>query len=187
MRARNARTGIVAALWGSALIGAALLAPLLGVEQAFAGPGACSVLCGKTALTSGPAHAACLQACRKCGGDVSRICPLPSPFPGTTISPICCPSGNTCCVGPALTPTCCAAGTSCVAGQCAQGCCFPTCADTCTLGGPGCDGGTPGCGCGSTTEGAATCASGELGCLGVPCNSSAECGGTDTVCVRLGP
>ena len=184
MKVKNARTRIVAALWSSVLIGAPLLAPLLGVEPSFAGAPVCSVFCGKTATVSGPAHASCLKACRACGGDVSRVCPGLSFF-SPSLPQICCAAGTSCCQGLTGTSTCCPAGTGCVfpLGQCAPGCCVPTCADTCTLGGTGCDAGTPDCFCASTTEGSPACLSQNVGCTG-PCSSSAECGPGE-VCFRL--
>ena len=186
MKVKNARTRIVAALWSSVLIGAPLLAPLLGVEPSFAGAPVCSVFCGKTATVSGPAHASCLQACRACGGDVSRVCPQGfGGFFGSNLPQICCATGTSCCPSVTGTSTCCPAGTGCVfpLGQCAPGCCVPTCADTCTLGGTGCDAGTPDCFCASTTEGSPACVSQNVGCTG-PCSSSAECGPGE-VCFRL--
>ena len=185
MKVKNARTRIVAALWSSVLIGAPLLAPLLGVEPSFAEPPVCSVFCGKTASVSGPAHASCLKACRACGGDVSRVCPPGFGFFGSNLPQICCATGTSCCTSVTGTSTCCPAGTGCLRGQCTPGCCFATCADTCTpgtLGGP-CDGGTPDCFCASTTEGSPACLSQNVGCTG-PCSSSAECGPGE-VCFRL--
>src|SRR5438876_6030787 len=99
MKVKNARTRIVAALWSSVLIGAPLLVPLFGVEPSFAEPPVCSVFCGKTASTSGPAHASCLKACRACGGNVSGICPLGLGGPFQNLPQICCAAGTSCCPG----------------------------------------------------------------------------------------
>src|SRR6476620_4246876 len=70
---------------GGGMIGATLAT--LGIGTAAAGPSSCSIFCGKDAFVSGPFHAACLQACKKCGGDTSRV--------GCTQSGcVCCSSGQ---------------------------------------------------------------------------------------------
>ena len=159
-----------------------LPAPLVGIHGALAAPPSCAVFCGKTSFTSGPAHASCLQACRQCGRDVSRVCQGPA-------GSVCCPSGTTCCPGP-VSVSCCSPGTVCdPSGQCVtpRAFCIPTCADTCAGGitgcTQGCDGGTPGCGCVSTTEGASACV--QETCTFVACTSSTECG-AGAVCFTEG-
>lgn len=163
-------------------LGGALLASV-GVQEALAAPGPCAVLCGKTSFTSGPAHASCLQACRRCGRDVSRVCQGPS-------GSVCCPTGTTCCPGP-TGATCCSPDALCdfSSGQCVlpRAFCLPTCADTCAGGitgcTQGCDGGTAGCGCVSTTEGTAACV--QEVCTFVVCTSSTDCG-AGAVCFTEG-
>jgi hypothetical protein len=99
---------------GGSLLGAGLLA--IGRGTAKAAPSPCAILCGKTAFTSGPAHAQCLQACRECGEDVTRVCISPT-------GAVCCGQGQGCffnCNTGA--PACCAESTNCP-GSCAGTCC----------------------------------------------------------------
>src|SRR5436309_6352779 len=121
-RVISARDLMMVAMCASALIAL----PLVCVQGALAAPSGCAVFCGKTSFTSGPAHASCLQACRQCGGDVSRVCQGPT-------GSICCASGTSCCSGPSGA-TCCSSGTVCTEnGECVvpRAFCIPTCADTC--------------------------------------------------------
>ena len=94
---------------GVGLTGAALAS--LGVKVASAAPSECAVICGKNAFISGPLHAACLQACRECQADVTRICQMGG-------SVVCCASGSIC-------------GYNCETGR--QECCQPSiaCPGTC--------------------------------------------------------
>jgi hypothetical protein len=68
------------------------LGALVGVGRARAAPSSCSVFC---ANLSGPQKAACKQACRACGGDVSRVCSQPAPGGGAAQF-VCCPEGTVC-------------------------------------------------------------------------------------------
>ena len=146
-----------------------------------AGPSSCAVFCGKTSFSSGPAHAACLRACKQCHGNVSGICTGPA-------GSVCCAPGTSCCVTAAGAATCCPAGQACIGGTCAvpPSYCIPTCADTCAGSTTSClqtcAGGTPGCACVSTVEGNA-CVQ-EI-CTFVTCTSSADCG-PGSVCFTQG-
>jgi hypothetical protein len=96
---------------GAGLTGALLAS--MGVRKASAAPSDCAVLCGKTAFTSGPAHASCIQACHQCGGDISRICQTPT-------GSICCPSGQVCspATNQCVAPCTCESLTACGSGGC---------------------------------------------------------------------
>src|SRR5437867_3894023 len=101
-----------------AAIGVTVLA-VIGIREASPAPAPCAVLC---AGLPGPKKASCMQACRQCQADVTRICDTPTAF-------ICCPSGESCCGFPGF---CCPSGKSCCGGVacCASGqCCFD-----CTVG-----------------------------------------------------
>lgn len=165
-------------------VGAGLLAAGTTTEVALAAPSNCAVFCGKTSFTSGPAHAACMQACNQCGGDISRICSGPT-------NAVCCAPGTSCCIGPTGAAFCCPSGTVCNFGTGAcvvpPAFCVPTCADTCSSsGGTGCNaacaGGTTGCACVSTVEGSACV---QEFCTFVRCTSSADCG-AGAVCFTQG-
>jgi len=95
--------------FGVGLAGALLASA--GVRKASAAPSACAVICGKNAGISGPLHATCLQACRQCEADVTRICIGYGPFGPSQV--ICCPEGRTCCFDIAGRPTCCPEGRTC--------------------------------------------------------------------------
>jgi hypothetical protein len=160
-----------------------LVASLGGMRKAAAAPDPCAVFCGKTAFTSGPAHASCLQACKKCGGDVANVCSGPT-------GSVCCASGTSCCPGPTGT-TCCAGGLVCGGtGQCVKprSFCIPLCpsGDTCSGTTTGCvlpcAGATSGCACVSTVEGSACI---QEVCTGIVCTSSADCG-PGAVCFTQG-
>jgi hypothetical protein len=99
---------------GGSLVGAALLA--LDWGKASAAPSPCTVFCGKTAFTSGPLHASCLQACRQCGEDVTRVCPAPA-------GAVCCAEGQGCFFNCQTgMQECCTESTICP-GSCAGTCC----------------------------------------------------------------
>jgi hypothetical protein len=83
----------------------------LGLGHVRAAPNRCAQACAFE--PKGPRQAACKQACKRCGGDLSRVC-----F-GTEI--ICCPPDSVCCDGPAGT-TCCAEGEQCCGGTCVEEC-----------------------------------------------------------------
>lgn len=175
--------------WIGGALGGGVMASMVGIDQVMAAPGDCAVFCGKTAFTSGPAHASCLQACKQCGGDVNRVCT------GSTGS-VCCPPGATCCSqkGGSGTASCCPAGTSCCTN-------FATGATTCCAAGQVCDNGTcvtptcsghgcnvfcnpnVGCGCVMTTEGTTACV--QEVCTFQSCTSSADCG-PGSVCFTEG-
>ena len=149
---------------GAGLTGALLAS--VGVKKASAAPSNCSVLCGKTAFTSGPAHASCLQACRQCGGNTSRICQTPTGF-------VCCPSGQVC--SPAT-------------NQCVAEC---TCESFTPCGTGGSD-----CLCVQTTEGTSACivpfcsgqqctTSSECGAGSICFVSGAPCCGGGSFCIPL--
>jgi hypothetical protein len=147
------------------------------------GPGACQAFCGKTSFISGPAHASCLQACKKCGGNISGICT------GVTGTSVCCADGTSCCVNSAGAPFCCPSGQICSGGVCVvpPSFCVPTCVgDTCagsaTSCSQACAAGTPGCACVSTVEGSACV---QEVCTFVPCATSADCG-AGSVCFTQG-
>jgi hypothetical protein len=146
------------------------------------GPSSCSVFCGKTSFTSGPAHASCLHACTACHGDVSGICT------GATGS-VCCSDGTSCCINSAGVAFCCPSGQICAGGVCVTppSFCVPTCADTCGSGSATscnttCAGGTAGCSCVSTVEGSACV---QEVCTFVTCTTSADCG-AGSVCFTQG-
>jgi hypothetical protein len=143
LAAGMSRRGALRWISGS-IAGAALAA--LGGGKTQAAPDPCAVYCGKTAFVSGPFHAACMQACHTCKGDVSRLC-----------------------VGP-TSVTCCAPGTACRSnGTCVAvpaGCSGIGCASSC--------GATGSCSCVGTTENTIACV--EQVCTFVSCTSSAECG-----------
>jgi hypothetical protein len=73
---------------------AAAVGTALGRAAAVAGPGFCQQVCGKNAFISGPLHAACLQACRKCQrqGTPANVC-----FTANQ-GVVCCPPDTDCCV-----------------------------------------------------------------------------------------
>jgi len=123
---------------GSGLVGATLAA--LGLGKADAAPNPCSVFCSKN-FPPGPARAACLQACRQCGADVSRVCfgatnaiccaPDSSCCNSSTGSAFCCPEHGNCCGD-----GCCSAGQNCCLGSSGFFCCEgECCGDNCC--GPG--------------------------------------------------
>lgn len=166
---------------GSAF-GGTILATTVGVESTEAAPNKCAVYCGKTSFSSGPAHAACLQACHECKGDVSRVCQF-----ATTA--VCCASGSSCCPDSSGGGTCCPPGTFCNgAGACVQArsFCVPTCADTCAGTATGCSqacaGGSTGCSCVSTVEGSACV---QQVCTFTVCTNSTDCG-PGAVCFTQG-
>ncbi len=68
-----------------AAIGITVLA-VIGIREVSAAPAPCAVAC---AGLHGPAKASCIQACRLCQGDVTRICATPTAF-------VCCTSGQCC-------------------------------------------------------------------------------------------
>jgi len=72
-------------------IGLSIAAGTLGTQEAQAAPSACSQYCGKQAFVSGPSHAACLQACRSCGGGAYKLC-----YDYRTGTFTCCTSGQFC-------------------------------------------------------------------------------------------
>jgi hypothetical protein len=150
-------------LIGGTVGGSALAA--LGIGRARAAVSSCAAFC---ANFHGAAHAQCMQTCKQCGSDPSRLCfnfgPSPSvtccPGPGPVTccsgpngSTTCCPSGSNCCFAFATnTTTCCPSGTHCCQSFdgtsttcCANGamCCDATCCiagDVCCSapGGPFC-------------------------------------------------
>jgi hypothetical protein len=154
-RRQALRLGI-AGLGGAALAG-------LGLGNAGAAPSRCSQICANE--PAGPRRAACKQACKQCGGDLSRIC-----F-GAEI--ICCPPETSCCEGPTGT-VCCPADSVCVGGECVG---FVECT-TAVCGTDPCNtpcGSNPTTGlclCATTAE--ATCACFQPIC-GDPCTTSADC------------
>lgn len=138
-------------IMGGAVAGSVLAA--LRLDRAEAAPSDCSAFCGKTANTSGPAHAQCLQACKQCGGNPAKVCVGPGiGGPGTFA---CCSSGTLC--NPA-TGTC-APPLTCTSHGCNATCVSST-------------GGV--CGCVGTTEGTTACV--QTTCTFVPCTTSADCG-----------
>lgn len=70
-----------------AVVGVIILA-VIGIGKVSAAPAPCAVFCSGQGLT-GPAKASCIQACRRCQGDVTKICPTPTAF-------VCCTSGQCC-------------------------------------------------------------------------------------------
>ena len=80
-------------LRGLAAGAAGLAGVAAGRKAAEAAPGLCQQRCGKNAFTSGPEHAACLQACRRCErqGTPQNLCFVENQ--GLT----CCPTGTVCC------------------------------------------------------------------------------------------
>jgi hypothetical protein len=164
-------------------MGGSFLATTTGFDTAVAAPSSCAVFCGKTSFISGPAHASCLQACNKCGGDITRVCQGPT-------GSVCCAPGTSCCFGP-TGAFCCPSGTICTGnGTCLKprSFCVPTCGtDTCAAGsGTSCNttcaGATVGCSCVSTIEGSACV---QEVCTFVTCATSADCG-AGAVCFTQG-
>jgi hypothetical protein len=106
-------------LRGLAAGAAGLAGVAAGRKTAEAAPGVCQQRCGKNAFTSGPEHAACLQACRACErqGTPDNLC-------FTNRGLVCCPAdlecGFNCQTGQ---PACCELSTE-------PGCEF-ACAGTC--------------------------------------------------------
>jgi Cys-rich repeat protein len=133
-------------LMGGAMGGG--IAAVMQLGRASAAPDQCQVFCGKTSFTSGPAHAACVQACHKCNADLNRLCFSPT---GTT----CCASGQLCLNGT------CTSATPCVSGG-------TGCATFCGTGASG-----QICGCVTTAEGSAACVQ-EI-CTFVSCTASSDC------------
>jgi hypothetical protein len=164
-------------------LGGTVLASV-GVGRAKAAVSPCSAFC---ATFHGAAHAECMQTCKECGSDVTRLCATQFPVQSVTCCPgpgpvsccggpngsvTCCPSHSNCCFGfpgnsvtccPAATPLCCTApnGTSaCCAGN--QECCAdPSGNAVC------CDRGT-------CCFGAGCCSSGEVCCGPAGCCSSGQ-------------
>ena len=113
-------------LVGGAVVGGLLTT--LHLDSVRAAPDPCNVFCGKTANTSGAAHAACVQACHKCGGNVQNLC-----FGPTSVT--CCQNGTICANGQCQTPFTCSG----------HGC------------GVACPSPAGGCGCVTTAEGTTAC------------------------------
>ena len=102
-------------LLGGGLAGGLLAA--LGVGSAAAAPDRCSVFCQGFGIR-GAALAQCKQACKKCGGDTSRLC-------GSDYNNnfTCCPSGQGCFFNCNVnSSTCCEEDVNC-SGSCAGTCC----------------------------------------------------------------
>jgi hypothetical protein len=153
-------------------LGSAALAGF-GLGSAGAAPNRCSQICANE--PAGPRRAACKQACKQCGGDLSQIC-----F-GAEI--ICCPPETSCCENPTAT-FCCPAGTACSEGECVE--VFT------------CPGGQPAENCGLGIE--TSCGAGGVcalvedadgdGCecveriCGSPCTTDADCSGGQ-LCVTI--
>jgi hypothetical protein len=89
---------------GAVIAGAMLAAT--GLDRATAAPSRCAVFCSNR-FPPGPARASCMQVCRQCNAQVSRVC-----FSAT--GAICCPEGSSCCrdyqTGEAF---CCPSGQQC--------------------------------------------------------------------------
>lgn len=151
---------------------------VLGRKSASAAPSPCAVYCSQF---PGPKKAACTQACRRCGGDISRICAHPTGF-------VCCEPGGSCCGD-----HCCPAGTSCCTGTegsvCVEPCpagqflnpdtcrcvsCSPSGPENCTEGVLANCGPLETCGCVAAADSSGThCI--ERICTGVECTTDADC------------
>jgi hypothetical protein len=123
-------------------IGGTVLATI-GVGEAQAATSSCAAYC---ANFHGAAHAQCMQTCKRCGSDTSRLCAGFGPGGGVTCCPgpgpvtccsgpnggvTCCPSGSNCCFNGSGTTICCPSGTFCCGGptnsiccDSPSGCCF---------------------------------------------------------------
>ena len=94
-----------------AAIGITVLA-VSGIRESSAAPPPCAVFC---AGLPGPAKASCLQACRRCQADSSRLCFTPTAF-------VCCPSGETCCFDCSTGRQRCGTASTCSPGTCEDTC-----------------------------------------------------------------
>jgi hypothetical protein len=120
LAATVSRRGLLRTLAG----GVAAAGAALTHRGASAAPNACAVGC---AGLPGPQKAACTQACKRCGGDFSRVCAQFGPFGPTGFT--CCPEGTICdeFTGACLEVTICPTGEpaeSCAAGittDCGEG------------------------------------------------------------------
>jgi hypothetical protein len=140
-----------------------------GMGRARAAVNPCSVYC---ANFHGAAHAQCLQTCKACGSDTSRLCGGPA---GVT----CCPGPGpvTCCFGNNGV-TCCPTGSSCCGGfgGAAVTCCPSTAAVCCQGQNPAttaCCSSFNQC-CSDASGNALCCGSGETCCFGVGCCPSGQ-------------
>jgi Stigma-specific protein, Stig1 len=126
---------------GVVLAGAAL--STLGINTAWAArPDRCTAFCRSCPTRT--KRNQCMEACRACNGNTSRLC-------GSCGAYACCPSGAACCYGTCTdlnsnSNNCGACGNVCpestpfcVAGACAAGTCTPSCPDG-WCGGDGCGG-----------------------------------------------
>ena len=145
----------------------------VGLGSASAAPSRCSQICATE--PAGPRRAACKQACKRCGGDLSRMC-----F-GAEI--ICCPPETSCCES-ATGTFCCPAGTQCVDGECVEVFICPggQSAENCTTGtNTNCGAGGE-CALVAAADGAG-CECVERVCTGIPCTTDADC--ADGLCVTI--
>jgi hypothetical protein len=135
--------------WIGGALGGGLVGSIVGIDQVMAAPSGCAVFCGKTAFSSGPAHASCLQACHQCGGDVNRICTGPT-------GSACCGPDQFCDFN---------SGTCITAGTCTTHSCGTQC--------------NQGCGCVQTTEGNTACVqeicTGQLCNSSADCGAGSVC------------
>ena len=102
---------------GGGLAGAWLVSTL-GAEDVSAAPDRCQQICHQQGGGGGPRQAACLQACKKCNADLSRLC-------GSEFSVICCPTNTSCCSN-YNGIACCASGESCCQTYNGGAVCCPT-------------------------------------------------------------
>jgi hypothetical protein len=98
--------------WIGGVAGAALAS--LGVGQAAAAPSPCAVFCS---FLHGAAHASCVQACKQCGADISRVCVNPA-------GSVCCPSGQVCCFDCTTNQQRCGVNSTLCPGSCENTCCI---------------------------------------------------------------
>jgi hypothetical protein len=193
LAATVSRRGVLRTLAG----GVAAAGAALSRRGSSAAPSTCAVGC---AGLPGPQKAACLQACRRCGGDFDRVCFDEGPFGPTAF--VCCPEGTFCffgeglccevgtepCFGPGGEAFCCPEGTFCNfdLGQCEELTLCPTGepADNCFAGVfTDCD---PTGACGLVDDADSDqCNCIERTCTEIPCATDADCAEIGSMCVTV--
>lgn len=152
-------------------VGGTVLASM-GLGRARAAVSSCAAFC---ANFHGAAHAQCMQTCKDCGSDVTRLCANYFPAPSVT----CCPGPGpvTCCFGPNGATTCCPTNSTCCGGPpgTTVTCCPSTMPACCS--GPS---GTTACCdsyqhcCNDASGNAVCCSTGETCCYGVGCCAAGD-------------